>query len=88
MFALIGLLFPFIKSFLGENIIQSYLKAKNDALVLASDERKAGLQADVTMASYELQRRAAQRDLQIAELPYAEMRWPKSLLMLRREVVT
>ena len=81
MFALIGLLFPFIKSFLGENIIQSYLKAKNDALVLASDERKAGLQADVTMASYELQRRAAQRDLQIAELPYAEMRWPKSLLM-------
>lgn len=81
MLSLIGLFFPFIKGLLGENIIQSYLKAKNDALVLASDERKAGIQADVTMASFELQRRAAQRDLQIAELPYAEMRRPKALLM-------
>lgn len=81
MFSLLGIVFPFLKSFLGEGIIQSYLKSKNDALALATDERKAALQADVTMASYELERRKAQRDLQIAELPYSEMRRAKALLM-------
>lgn len=81
MFALLGIIFPFLKSFLGEGVIQSYLKSKNDALALATDEHKAAIQADVNIASYELQRRQAQRDLQIAELPYAEMRRPKALLM-------
>lgn len=81
MFALLGIIFPFLKSFLGEGVIQSYLKSKNDALALATDEHKAAIQADVNMAFYELQRRQAQRDLQIAELPYAEMRRPKALLM-------
>jgi hypothetical protein len=33
------------------------------------------------MAAYELERRKAQRDLQIAELPYSEMRRAKALLM-------
>ncbi len=81
MFALLGLVFPFLKSFLGEGVIQSYLKAKNEQLASANELEKSKLQADVNMASYELERRQAQRDLQIAELPYQSMRWPKSLLM-------
>ncbi len=81
MLALVGLLFPFLKSFLGEGVIQSYLKAQNEKLASANELEKAKITADVNMAAYELQRRQAQRDLQIAELPYAEMRRPKALLM-------
>jgi hypothetical protein len=81
MLAIIGLVFPFLKSFLGEGVIQSYLKAQNEKLASANELERVKITADVNMAAFELKRREAQRDLQLAELPYAEMRRPKALLM-------
>jgi hypothetical protein len=81
MFALLGIVFPFLKSFLGEGIVQSYLNHKKDLAQTANEAEKVKIQADVNMAAYELERRKAQRDIQIAELPYSEMRRAKALLM-------
>ena len=81
MFALLGLIFPFVKGLLGDGIVQSYLNHKKDLAATANAAEKVRIQADVNMAAFELTRRQAQKELQIAELPYSEMRRAKALLM-------
>ena len=78
---LLDLVFPFLKSFLGEGIIKSYLDAKTTQMTSAAEVDKVWIGAQVSAAEFELKRRQAQRDLQIAELPYAEMRRPKAMIM-------
>lgn len=78
---MLALLFPFIKSLLGDGIIQSFLNHKKDLAASANGAEKVRLDAEVSMAAYELKRREAQKELQIAELPYSEMRRAKALLM-------
>lgn len=81
MLGLIGILFPFLRSFLGEGVINSYIHAQTERMNSASEVDKVWIKAQVDAASFELKRRQAQRDLQIAEMPYASMRWPKSMIM-------
>ena len=69
MLMLLDLEFPFLKSFLGEGIIKSYLDAKTTQMTSAAEVDKVWIGAQVSAAEFELKRRQAQRDLQIAELP-------------------
>ena len=81
MFALLDLIFPFVKGLLGDGLVQSYLKHKQGMAASANEAEKVRIQADVNMAAFELQRRDKQKELQIAELPFSEMRRAKALLM-------
>jgi hypothetical protein len=82
MFAILGLIFPVIKSFLGENLIEKML-AHRQALAASGNEReRLNLEADVKVLGYELERREAIRDLQIREYEHPFLWWPKFLLML------
>jgi hypothetical protein len=81
MIALISLIFPFIKGFLGDEIVEKVLKHREAVAASANEASKIQAETDVKFAGYELERRQAQRDLQIAELPYTEMRGAKALLM-------
>ncbi len=65
MLAILGLVFPLIKSFLGENVIEKML-AHRQALAATAHERVA-IDEDVKVLGYELERRKAIRDLQIRE---------------------
>ena len=78
---MIAVFLPFILKFLGEGAIQSWLNAKVTMANSAAEVDKTYINAQVTAMQFELKRWEAQRDLQIAGLPYASMRWPKSFLM-------
>ena len=78
---MLGVFLPFLLKFLGEGAVQSWLKSKTDQMNSANELQKVKLSSEVQVIGFELQRRQAQRDLQIAEMPYKSMRYPKSLLM-------
>ncbi len=82
MLAILGLLFPLIKSFLGENLIEKLLAHKQGLAASASERERLNLEADVKVLGYELERRRAIRDLQIREYEHPFLWWPKFLLML------
>jgi hypothetical protein len=82
MFALLGVLFPFVKGFLGEGLVQKYLQHKEVLAASANEMAKAGIDADIRMANFELQRRQAQRDLQLKEMEHPFLWWPKMLIMM------
>jgi hypothetical protein len=82
MFVLLGLVFPFLKSFLGEGVIQGYLNHKKDMAASANEAERVRIQADVNMAAFELDRRKAQRDLQLKEMEHGYLWWPKFLIMM------
>ena len=82
MLAILSLVFPLIKSFLGENLIEKML-AHQQALAASTNEReRVSAEADVKVLGYELERRRAIRDLQIREYEHPFLWWPKFLLML------
>ena len=81
MLLLLTTIFPFVLKLLGDNTVGKILDAHNAALASANESEKNRLQANVNLAQFELQRRQAQRDLQISEMKYASMRWPKSMIM-------
>ncbi len=82
MFAILGLVFPLIKSFLGENLIEKMLAHRQALAASANERERLGLDADVKVLGYELERRRAIRDLQIREYEHPFLWWPKFLLML------
>ena len=82
MFAILGLIFPIIKSFLGENLIEKMLAHKQALATSANERERVELDADVKVLGYELERRRAIRDLQIREYEHPFLLWPKFLLML------
>ena len=82
MFAILGLIFPVIKSFLGENLIEKMLAHKQGLAASANERERLNLDADVKVLGYELERRRAIRDLQIREYEHPFLWWPKFLLML------
>lgn len=82
MLAILGIIFPFIKAFLGENLIEKLLAHKQAQAASASERERAELEADVKVLGYELERRKAIRDLQIWEYEHPVLWWPKFLLML------
>ena len=82
MFAILGLIFPVIKSFLGENLIEKMLAHKQALAASANEREHVELDADVKVLGYELERRKAIRDLQIREYEHPFLWWPKFLLML------
>lgn len=81
MLGLLGIIFPFVKGFLGEGLVQKYLTHKEALAASANEMEKASLDADIRMASFELQRRQAQRDLQLREMEHPFMWWPKMIIM-------
>src|SRR5436190_10824301 len=82
MFAILGFIFPFIKSFLGENLVEKMLAHKQALAASANERERVELDADVKVLGYELERRKAIRDLQIREYEHPFLWWPKFLLML------
>jgi hypothetical protein len=82
VFALLGLLFPFIKGMLGDGLVEKVLAHKREQLASANELEKAKLNADIKMGEYELERRRAIRDLQIKEYEHPFMWWPKFLIMM------
>ena len=82
MFALLGLVFPFIKAFLGDGIVEKLLNHKKELAASANEREKMNIEADVKVLEFELERRKAIRDLQIKEYEHPFMWWPKFLLML------
>ena len=59
MLAILGLVFPLIKSFLGENMIEKLLAHKHALAASANERERAELDADVKILGYELERRKA-----------------------------
>lgn len=82
MLAILGLVFPIIKSFIGENLIEKMLAHKQALAVSANERERVSAEADVKVLGYELERRRAIRDLQIREYEHPFLWWPKFLLML------
>ncbi len=82
MFAILGLIFPLIKSFLGENLIEKMLAHKQVLAASANERECLELDTDVKVLGYELERRKAIRDLQIREYERPFLWLPKFLLML------
>ena len=82
MLAILGLVFPLNKSFLGENLIEKLLAHKHALAASANERQRAELDADVKILGYELERRKAIRDLQLREYEHPVLWWPKFLLML------
>lgn len=82
MFALLGLVFPFIKAFLGDNLVEKLLNHKKDLAASANEREKMNIEADVKTLEIELQRRALIRDLQIREYEHGALWWPKFLIMM------
>ena len=78
---MITVLLPFLLKFLGEGAIQSWLNAKTAQQTSSAEVDKVWITAQVQAMQFELERRKTQRDLLLAELPYASMRYPKSFLM-------
>ena len=82
MLAILGLVFPLIKSFLGENLIEKLLAHRQAQAASASERERLNIEAEVKVLGYELERRKAIRDLQIREYEHPVLWWPKFLLML------
>ncbi len=82
MLAILGLVFPLVKSFLGENLIEKLLAHKQALAASASERERVSIEAEVKVLGYELERRKAIRDLQIREYEHPVLWWPKFLLML------
>jgi hypothetical protein len=82
MFALLGLVFPFIKGFLGDGLVEKYLNHKKDLAASANEREKLNIDADVKVLEFELERRKAIRDLQLKEYEHPFLWWPKFILML------
>lgn len=82
MLAILGLVFPLVKSFLGENLIEKLLAHKQALAASASERERVGIEAEMKVLGYELERRKAIRDLQIREYEHPILWWPKFLLML------
>jgi hypothetical protein len=82
MLAILGFVFPLIKSFLGENVIEKMLSHRQALASSANERERLNLDADVKVLGHELERRRAIRDLQIREYEHPLLWWPKFLLML------
>jgi hypothetical protein len=82
MFALLGLVFPFIKGFLGDGLVEKYLNHKKEMAASANEHDRMNIEADVKVLGYELERRKTIRDLQLKEYEHPFLWWPKFLLML------
>jgi hypothetical protein len=82
MLAVLAIVFPLIKSFLGENLIEKMLAHKQALAASAGERERVSIEADVKVLGYELERRKAIRDLQVKEYEHPFLWWPKFLLML------
>lgn len=78
----LGALFPFLKSFLGEGVIQSVLAHKRDLAASANEAERMRIEADVKVLEFELERRKTIRDLQLKEMEHGYLWWPKFLIMM------
>ena len=82
MFALLGLVFPFIKGFLGDGLVEKYLNHKRAQAETASAERKANIEADIKVLDAEVKRREAIKEMQLREYEHPFLWWPKFLIMM------
>ena len=82
MLAILGFIFPLIKSFLGENLIEKMLAHRQSLAASANERERVNIDADVKVLGYELERRKAIRELQLREYEHPFLWWPKFLLML------
>lgn len=79
---MLALLPAFLLKFLGSGVIQSVLDNRLEMSKTATAAEKNRLDADVQSLQFELQRRQAQRDLQIKELEHPWLFWPKFVVMM------
>ena len=74
--------FGFLLKFLGGGVIQSIIAARQTELSSANETRRIQVQADLNNLNFELQRRQAQRDLQLKEMEHPVLRFGKGILMI------
>jgi hypothetical protein len=82
MFALLGLVFPFIKGFLGDGLVEKYLNHKRAQAETASAERRTNIEADIKVLEFEVKRRDTIKELQLKEYEHPFLWWPKFLIMM------
>lgn len=82
MLALLGVIFPFIKGFLGDGLVEKILEHKRQLAASANEMEKVKIDADIKVIDYELQRRGMIRELQLREYEHPLLWWPKFLIMM------
>ncbi len=79
---LLGLLFQFLPSLLGGNLIEKVLAHKREQLASANEKEKAQLEAEIKYGEQLLEEKRIKRDLQLKEYEFPIFRYPKAILML------
>ena len=74
--------FGFLLKFLGGGVIQSIIAARQTELSSANETRRIQVQADLNNLNFEMQRRQAQRDLQLKELEHPLLWFGKAILII------
>lgn len=82
MFALLGLVFPFIGRFLGDNVVEKLLNHKKDLAASANERERMNLEADIKSLEFEVRRRDQIKELQLKEYEHPFLWWPKFIVML------
>lgn len=82
MFALLGLVFPFIGRFLGDNVVEKLLNHKKDLAASANERERMNLEADIKSLEFEIMRRDQIKELQLKEYEHPFLWWPKFLIMM------
>lgn len=82
MLALLGLLFPFVKSLLGDGLVEQLLQHKRALAASANESERVKIEGDIKAIEHETARRAMVRDLQLKEYEHPLLWWPKFLIML------
>jgi hypothetical protein len=82
MFAILGLIFPFVGRLLGDGLVEKILADKRARLASANEQEKVRLEADIKYGEQLLEEKRIKRDLQLKEYEYAIFRYPKAILML------
>lgn len=81
MFALLGLVFPLIKGFLGDGFVEKFLNHKKDLAASANERERMYLEADIKSLEFEVRRREQIKELQLKEYEHPVLWWPKFMIM-------
>jgi hypothetical protein len=77
---LLGLVFPFVKAFLGDGLVEKVLAHKRAQAASANEEKRMYLEADIKIIEAESKRREQIAALQAKEYEHPLLWWGKFLL--------
>lgn len=82
MLGILALIFQFIPSLLGGNLVEKVLASKREQLASANEAEKIRLDADIRFWEQENVRRKTISELQAKEYEHPLLWWPKFLVMM------